>query len=177
MLVNPCRIRDNDAGLFSDSSDVLQVLAGPCCSLGVGRAIDSFTTLGKVGRNFRAIHMGQIAFCLAHGIVQIDLGARLQRQTLGDLVGELVELRVVLVEVLGDGAVEVVRHVLADLGIGGIVLFAISIAHDFLLNGRDARFLVDVNGRASHDSEDGRRARLAVSDGAGIGHKEPVTVL
>lgn len=100
--------------------------------------------------------MVRISFRRRIRSVQIDLDAiLLQRQALGNLIGELVEIRVVLVEVLGDGAVEVVRHVLADLGIGSIVLFAISIAHDFLLNGRDARFLIDVNGRASHDSEDG----------------------
>ena len=120
--------------------------------------------------------MGQIRFCLAQGIVQIDLSARLQRQALGDLVGELVEIFVVLIVVLGDSAIEVVRYVLANLGVGSVVLLAVGVAHNLFLDGRNTSFLGDVNGCASHDSKDGRCARLTLINSVSFGHKEPVTM-
>ena len=182
MAIDLCRIGDNDARILGDGHvwDSFKVVAGPCRLNATVRWISIRGRLGKGICNVcsRIILMVRISFRRRIRSVQIDLGAiLLQRQTLGNLIGELVEIRVVLVIVLGNGAVKVVRHVLADLGVGSIALFAIGIAHDLLLDGGDTSFLVDLNGRVSHDSENGGRTRLAITNSVSLGHKEPVAML
>ena len=169
-------IGDDDVGVLSDATDHLQVIAGPRRRLAAVFGSLGGRFLLEIRSDIRALRAGEIALRVSPVLIQVDLSALLQRQALGNLVGELIEIRVVLVEVLCDGAVKVVRHVLADLGVSGVVLLAVGIAHDLLLDGGDARFLGDINGRVTHNSEDGRRARLADSDGVSFGHKEPVTV-
>ncbi len=90
--------------------------------------------------------MVRISFSLRTRSVQINLGAiLLQRQALGNLVGELIVIRIVRVIVVSNGAIEVVSNILADMGIGSIVFCATPIARDLLLDGGDFLFRRNIH--------------------------------
>lgn len=101
-IINLCSIGNDDARVLGDALDVLQVIAGPrrrLAAIGGSLGGRRREIIGDI-RDLRVIEIGLRGILVR---IQVDLGGALQRQALGDLVGELIVIRVVLVEVLGDG--------------------------------------------------------------------------
>ena len=112
--------------------------------------------------------------------IQIHLSTILQRQALGNLIGELIVIRIVRVIVVSDSTVEVERYVLPNMGVARIELIIALGAHDFLIDGRDAllgshHFIIRaINDRIYRRGKNVLRFGIRTFRNA-IGQEKPVT--